>query len=195
MNTQTTFPKNYSRCDLKDNLLEHLDLIIDIPDYPVEGVTFKDVTPLIADAKAFQAAIDTIARQFFDKGITKVLGAEARGVIIGAPVAYVLGAGFVPARKPGKLPRATYDQSYNLEYGQATIQIHQDAFCSHDRVLIVDDLLATGGTALAQAELVARSGATLVGMGFLMELAFLNPRGIIASHLDTDIYSAIIVED
>lgn len=178
MNTQTTFPKNYSRCDLIDNLLEHLDLIIDIPDYPVEGVTFKDVTPLIADAKAFQAAIDTIAKQFFDKGITKVLG-----------------AGFVPARKPGKLPRATYDQSYNLEYGQATIQIHQDAFCSHDRVLIVDDLLATGGTALAQAELVARSGATLVGMGFLMELAFLNPRGIIASHLDTDIYSAIIVED
>lgn len=195
MNTQPTFPQSYSKHDLKDSLLEHLDLVIDIPNYPVEGVTFKDVTPLIADAKAFQAAIDTIAKQFLDKGITKVLGAEARGFIIGAPVAYALGAGFVPARKPGKLPRATYDQSYALEYGQATIQIHQDAFCSDDRVLIVDDLLATGGTALAQAELVARSGATLVGMGFLMELAFLDPRGKIASRINTDIYSAIIIED
>lgn len=195
MNTQPTFPKSYSKHDLKDSLLEHLDLIIDIPNYPVEGVTFKDVTPLIADAKAFQAAIDTIAKQFLDKGITKVLGAEARGFIIGAPVAYALGAGFVPARKPGKLPRATYDQSYDLEYGQATIQIHQDAFCPDDRVLIVDDLLATGGTALAQAELIARSSATLVGMGFLMELTFLDPRGKIASHINTDIYSAIIIED
>ena len=104
MNTQTTFPKNYSRCDLKDNLLEHLDLIIDIPDYPVEGVTFKDVTPLIADAKAFQAAIDTIAKQFFDKGITKVLGAEARGFIIGAPVAYVLGRWVCTGTKARKTP-------------------------------------------------------------------------------------------
>ena len=145
-----------------------------------------------SNASAVSATIGILAQA--SSSSLRIMRA-ARGFIIGAPVAYVLGAGFVPARKPGKLPRATYDQSYNLEYGQATIQIHQDAFCSHDRVLIVDDLLATGGTALAQAELVAHSGATLVGMGFLMELAFLNPRGIIASHLDTDIYSAIIVED
>lgn len=195
MNTQSAFPKNYSKNDLENSLLEYLDLIVDIPNHPIEGVTFKDVTPLIANAQAFQAAINTIAGQFFNQSVTKVLGAEARGFIIGAPVAYALGAGFVPARKPGKLPRATYDQSYDLEYGQATIQIHQDTFCPDDRVLIVDDLLATGGTALAQAELIARSGATLVGMGFLMELAFLDPRGKIASHINTDIYSAIIIED
>lgn len=177
------------------SLLPYRDLIIDIPDYPIKGVTFKDVTPLMADAGAFHAAIDAIASYFADGAITKVVGAEARGFIIGAPVAYALGAGFVPARKPGKLPRATYDQTYDLEYGQATIQIHQDALTKEDRVLIVDDLLATGGTALAQAELVARSGASLVGMGFLMELAFLDPRTKIAAHLATDIYSAIVVAE
>lgn len=187
MNTQSSCPKNA--------LLDHLGRIIDIPNYPIEGVTFKDVTPLMGDAEAFHVAIDTIASYFSDRAITKVLGAEARGFIIGAPVAYVLHAGFVPARKPGKLPRATFDQTYDLEYGQATIQIHQDALKPCDRVLIVDDLLATGGTALAQAELVKRSGATLVGMGFLTELAFLEPRKHIAARLNTDIYSALIVEE
>lgn len=190
-----TTPLAPHNSSIAPSLLPYRDLIIDIPDYPIKGVTFKDVTPLIADAGAFRAAIDAIASHFADGAITKVVGAEARGFIIGAPVAYTLGAGFVPARKPGKLPRATYDQTYDLEYGQATIQIHQDALKKDDRVLIVDDLLATGGTALAQADLVARSGATLVGMGFLMELAFLHPRAKIAPRFTTDVYSAIVVDE
>ena len=120
--------------------------IIDIPDYPEPGVIFKDITPLFDDAEALRAVVDAIADHFADKGVTKVVGAEARGFLVGVPVAYRLGCGFVPARKPGKLPRAVYSQSYSLEYGTDELQIHRDALSADDTVLIVDDLIATGGT-------------------------------------------------
>lgn len=133
--------------------------IVSIPDYPTPGVIFKDVTTLFKDAEAFGALVDEIAGAFEGKGITKVVGAEARGFLVGAPVAYRLNAGFVPARKPGKLPREVYSQTYALEYGTDELQIHKDALTPDDRVLIVDDLVATGGTAVATAELVEKSGA------------------------------------
>ena len=121
--------------------------IASIPDYPEPGVVFKDITPLLADGKGFSAVIDAIADRFKDAGVTKVVGAEARGFMIGAPVAYRLNAGFVPARKPGKLPRATLSEEYELEYGVDRLEIHADALCADDVVLLVDDLVATGGTA------------------------------------------------
>ena len=154
--------------------------IIDIPDYPEPGVVFKDITPLFDDSEALRAAIDAIADHFAEQGVTKVVGAEARGFMVGAPIAYRLGCGFVPARKPGKLPREVYSQSYSLEYGTDELQIHRDALTEQDRVLIVDDLIATGGTAVATAQLVEQSGATVVGFGFILELCFLNPRDIVA---------------
>ena len=164
-----------------------------IPDYPEPGIIFVDLTSLMMDADALQAAVDRIADQFAGKGITKVVGAEARGFIIGTPVAYKLHAGFVPARKPGKLPREVISQSYELEYGTDSLQIHADAIKPGDVVLIVDDLVATGGTAEAQAKLIKQFGATLAGMGFLMELAFLNPRQAIAKVTDADVFSLVQV--
>lgn len=155
-------------------------LIRDIPNWPSEGVIFKDITPLLGDAEGFKAAIDAIADCFADAGITKVLGAEARGFIFGAPIAYRLGAGFVPARKPGKLPCETSSVTYELEYGTDTLEIHADGFTSDDVVLIVDDVMATGGTAAAKAELVKLSGAKLAGFGFVMELDFLSGRDKLA---------------
>lgn len=170
------------------------DLIVSIPNYPEKGVVFKDITPMIGDAQGFSAVIDEMAEHYLGKGITKVVGAEARGFLIGAPVAYRLGAGFVPARKPGKLPREVISREYDLEYGTDEIQIHADALAENDRVLIVDDLVATGGTAIAQAKLVEKTGAALVGFGFAMELAFLHPREIIQKEFSQDIYSLIVVE-
>ena len=152
--------------------------IIDIPDYPEPGVVFKDITPLFDDAEALRAVVDAIADHFAGRGVTKVVGAEARGFLVGVPVAYRLGCGFVPARKPGKLPRAVYSQSYELEYGTDELQIHQDALSPEDRVLIVDDLIATGGTAVATARLVEQSGASIEGFSFILELEFLKPRDI-----------------
>ena len=137
--------------------------------------------------------IDAIAEHFKDAGVTKVVGAEARGFMIGAPVAYRLHAGFVPARKPGKLPREVRSESYDLEYGSDELQIHADAIEPDDVVLIVDDLVATGGTAEAQAKLIKQFGASLAGMGFLMELAFLNPRQAIAKVTDADVFSLVQV--
>ena len=154
--------------------------ITDIPDYPEPGVIFKDITTLLKEPEGFKATIDAIADHFKDAGITKVVGAEARGFMIGAPVAYSLGAGFVPARKPGKLPREVRSESYELEYGTDSLEIHTDALDENDVVLIVDDLVATGGTAVAQAHLIEQFGAKLAGMGFLMELDFLNPCEAIA---------------
>ena len=168
--------------------------IIDIPNYPQEGVTFKDITPLIADSQGFSAIIDEIANHFKDAGITKVLGAEARGFMIGAPVAYALNAGFVPARKPGKLPRKTIKKEYALEYGTDALEIHEDALGPSDVVLIVDDLVATGGTVTAQIDLINQCGARLAGMGFLMELAFLDPRNLISKSTEAEIYSLVIVQ-
>ncbi len=167
--------------------------ITDIVDYPKSGVVFKDITTLLKDPDGFEATIDAIAEHFKDAGVTKVVGAEARGFMIGAPVAYRLHAGFVPARKPGKLPREVRSESYDLEYGSDELQIHADAIEPDDVVLIVDDLVATGGTAEAQAKLIKQFGASLVGMGFLMELAFLNPRQAIAKVTDADVFSLVQV--
>lgn len=167
--------------------------ITDIPDYPEPGVVFKDITTLLKEPEGFQATIDAIAEHFAGAGVTKVVGAEARGFMIGAPVAYKLGAGFVPARKPGKLPREVRSESYELEYGTDELQIHTDALDENDVVLIVDDLIATGGTAIAQAKLVEQFGAKLAGFGFLMELDFLNPREAVAKATDAEMFSLVHV--
>lgn len=172
----------------------YTDLVVDIPDYPEPGVIFKDITPLIADPQGFSAVIDGLAEHFMGLGITKVVGAEARGFLVGAPVAYRLAAGFVPARKPGKLPRDVISQAYALEYGTDEIQIHADALSPDDRVLIIDDLVATGGTAVACAQLVEKVGAKVIGFGFALELAYLNPRDVISQHFDQEVYSLITVE-
>lgn len=167
--------------------------IIDIPDYPEPGVVFKDITPLFDDAKALRAAIDALAAHFADNGITKVVGAEARGFMVGVPVAYALGCGFVPARKPGKLPRDVFSQSYSLEYGTDELQIHRDALTNDDHVLIVDDLVATGGTAVATAQLVEQSGATVAGFAFILELCFLHPRQTIAAECPQEVFTLVKV--
>ena len=153
--------------------------IVDIPDYPEPGVVFKDITPLFDDAEALRAVVDEIASHFEGRGVTKVVGAEARGFLVGVPVAYRLGCGFVPARKPGKLPREVYSETYSLEYGTDELQIHRDALTAEDRVLVVDDLVATGGTAVATARLVEQSGASVEGFAFILERSFLGPRDVI----------------
>ena len=169
-------------------------LIVDVLDYPKAGVVFKDVTPVLADAEAFAAVVDDLAAHFEGLGVTKVVGAEARGFLVGSAVAYKLGAGFVPARKPGKLPRETLSEDYDLEYGKNTLEIHADALNENDVVLIIDDLIATGGTAVAMVKLVERSGAHLAGMGFFMELAFLDPRSLVAEVTDVEVFSLVAVE-
>ena len=174
--------------------VDYESLIVSIPDYPEPGVIFKDITPLFADAQGMAAAIDNIADHFINKGITKVVGAEARGFLVGAPVAYRLNAGFVPARKPGKLPREVYSQTYALEYGTDELQIHKDALTPDDRVLIVDDLVATGGTAVATAELVEKSGAKVAGFSFMLELTYLHPREEIAKKYDEEVFTLIQVQ-
>jgi len=152
------------------------DHIRDVPDFPTPGVVFKDLTPLLAHPQAFASAVRAIDLPFRTAGINKVVGIEARGFIFAAPVAVTLGAGFIPVRKPGKLPWRTEEASYSLEYGRDTLAIHADAIEPDDRVLIVDDVIATGGTAMATAELVRRLGGTVVGLGFLVELGFLGGR-------------------
>ena len=149
-------------------------LVRDVPDYPQPGVVFKDITPLLGDGKAFAAVIDALAAIYGP--VDKVAGIEARGFILAAPVACRLGAGFVPIRKKGKLPGATFAEDYNLEYGTATIEVLTDAFAPAERVLVIDDVLATGGTARATADLVQRTGAQVAGLAVLLELSFLNGR-------------------
>lgn len=156
--------------------------IRDIHDFPKPGIVFKDITPLLASPEGFREAIDLLAAPFADAKITKVLGAEARGFILGGALAYVLGAGFVPARKPGKLPWNTTSAEYALEYGVDQLEMHTDALVAGDRVLIVDDVLATGGTAAAKADLVVRNGAEVIGFTFLMELDFLHGREKLGDH-------------
>jgi adenine phosphoribosyltransferase len=151
-----------------------LSRIRDVPDYPRPGVLFKDITPLLADPAAFAATVAGLADGY--AAVDKVAGIEARGFIFAAPVACTLGAGFVPVRKQGKLPGPSYAQTYDLEYGTATIEVHQDAFSPGERVLIVDDVLATGGTAAASTELVRRCGATVEAVVVLLELGFLDGR-------------------
>jgi adenine phosphoribosyltransferase len=150
--------------------------IRDVPDWPNRGVLFKDITPLLADPVAFGGVVDEIVAHWGRGTVDKVVGIEARGFLLAAPVAYHFGAGIVPVRKAGKLPVSTYATSYDLEYGQATLEVHQDAFHSGDRVVIVDDVLATGGTAAAAVELVERAGAEVVGLSVLMELEALTGR-------------------
>lgn len=150
--------------------------IRDVPDFPRKGIVFKDITTLLKDAAAFREAIDKLAERYKEKGIDVVVGVEARGFIIASPLAYKLGAGIIPIRKKGKLPAATLRASYQLEYGEDELEIHRDAFGRGDRVLIVDDLLATGGTSLAAAELVNRLKGDIVELAFLIELTFLKGR-------------------
>ena len=153
-------------------------LVRDVPDYPQVGVVFKDITPLLGDGKAFAEVVDALAATYGP--VEKVAGIEARGFILAAPVALRLGAGFVPIRKKGKLPGATFAQDYNLEYGTATIEVLTDAFAPGERVLVIDDVLATGGTARATADLVQRAGAQVAGLAVLLELSFLNGRAKLA---------------
>jgi len=153
------------------------DLIRDIPDFPQLGVAFKDITPLLASAAALAWCVTTLADAFAERPIDKVIGVEARGFIVAAPVAVRLGAGFVPVRKPGKLPWKTRSETYSLEYGVDSLEIHRDALAEGERVLIIDDVLATGGTAAATARLARASGAEVAGFGCIIELTFLGGRG------------------
>jgi len=153
------------------------DHIRDIPDFPKPGVVFKDITPLLADVDAFRFTVDALADHFSGKRVDKVLGIEARGFIIAAPVAYRFGCGFVPVRKAGKLPWDVEKQEYVLEYGTDLLEIHRDAVAPGERALIVDDVLATGGTAGAAVRLVERLGGEVAGLGFVIELGFLQGRG------------------
>jgi adenine phosphoribosyltransferase len=154
--------------------------IRDVPDFPQPGVLFRDITPLLADPEAFRIAIDGMAAPF--AGIDRVVAIESRGFILGAPVAYRLGAGLVLVRKSGKLPAATLREDYGLEYGTNTVEIHEDAIRAGERVVIVDDVLATGGTVRAAANLAERLGATVVGVSLLIELAFLGGRERLGSY-------------
>lgn len=159
-----------------------------IKDFPKKGIVFRDITTLLNDGEAFRYSVERMVEHWKDKKIDAVLGAEARGFIYGGAVAYGLGIGFIPVRKPGKLPYETHEASYDLEYGKNILQIHVDAFKKGDKILIVDDLVATGGTAKAKAGLVEEMGGIVVGFCFLIELEFLNPRELLKGY---DVFSLI----
>jgi adenine phosphoribosyltransferase len=161
-----------------------LSRIREVADYPEPGVMFKDITPLLADPAAFSALTDAFADIAERTGATKVVGLEARGFILGAPVAVRAGLGFIPVRKAGKLPGATLGQRYDLEYGSAEIEVHAEDLSADDRVLVVDDVLATGGTAEASLQLIRRAGAQVAGVAVLMELSFLDGRARLEAALD-----------
>ena len=169
-------------------------LTVDVPDWPEKGVTFKDITPVLADHHAFSAIITALAAAGRDDHgtvvVDKVVGMEARGFILAAPVALALGIGFVPVRKAGKLPRAAHAVSYALEYGEATLEVHVDAFTAGQRVLVVDDVLATGGTAAATLGLIEQAGGTVVGFSVLLELEFLGARAKLAPR---DVHALLVV--
>ena len=166
-------------------LKEH---IRDIPDFPKPGVLFKDITPLLADKKAFTYTIDSIAHQYDSDEIDKVLGIEARGFMVAAPLAYRFTAGLIPVRKKGKLPWEVESETYSLEYGDDHLELHRDAIVPGERILIVDDVLATGGTASATARLTERCGGKVAGIATIMELSFLGGRDKLASY---DVFSLI----
>jgi adenine phosphoribosyltransferase len=157
-------------------------IIRDVPDFPKQGIVFKDITTLLQDGDAFRLAVNRMLKKYLDVKIDKVLGIEARGFVFGGVLAYKLGSGFVPARKPGKLPYRSIREEYTLEYGSNALEIHEDSIQSGDRVLIVDDLLATGGTALAAAKLVEKLGGEIAGIEFLIELGFLHGRDKLAGY-------------
>jgi adenine phosphoribosyltransferase len=156
--------------------MDYKRLIREVPDFPQPGVLFYDITTLLKDAEGFRTILDTLTAKYRDKQISKIVGIESRGFIVGAPLAYQLGTGFVPVRKPGKLPADLYEVKYNLEYGSNSLAIHRDAITMGERVLIVDDLLATGGTAAATVHLVRQLGGDIVGVQFLLELKALRGR-------------------
>ena len=159
-----------------NSLREIYQAIRDVPDFPKPGIVFKDITPLLLSPRVFRRAVDFMAAPFRGSGVTRVVSIESRGFLLGAPVALALEAGLVPIRKPGKLPSATGRVEYTLEYGTDALEMHQDAVSGKDRVLIVDDVLATGGTAEAAARLVRTRDAAVVGFTFLIELDFLKGR-------------------
>jgi len=162
---------------MNQKTIENLkDSIRSIPDFPKKGILFRDITTLLKDARKFRDAVEIIAAKYQEKKIDKVAAVEARGFIFGGALAYKLGAGFVPIRKKGKLPAEVHEVTYQLEYGQDTLQVHRDAICPQDKVLIVDDLLATGGTAKAACRLIEESGAQIIGIEFLIELTDLRGR-------------------
>jgi adenine phosphoribosyltransferase len=168
---------------------EHLKQYIrDIADFPQPGVLYRDITPLLANAAAFKEVLDALAAQYRGANIEAIVAVESRGFIFGAPLAYILGVPFVTARKFGKLPYTTINVAYQLEYGEAIIEMHTDALTPGQRVLIVDDLLATGGTTAATVELVEKLGAEVVGVAFVIELTFLNGRARLGDH---DIFALI----
>ena len=150
--------------------------IRDVPDFPKPGITFKDITPLLKSPEALENVLDLWAKRYSDKKIDVIVAMESRGFIFGAALANRIGAGFVPVRKPGKLPWKTFSETYELEYGQDTLQIHQDALKAGDNVVVIDDVLATGGTAAASIRLVEKAGGKIVEASFLIELNFLNGR-------------------
>lgn len=161
--------------------MDHLKAKIrHVPDFPKPGILFYDITTLLSDAKGFRDTVDALAAPYMGEDIDQVVGIESRGFIVGAAVANALGCGFVPIRKPGKLPATCLKENYNLEYGTDTLEIHADAMTKDARVLIVDDVLATGGTARAATDLVRRLGGKVVGLAFLIELDFLNGRSRLA---------------
>jgi adenine phosphoribosyltransferase len=160
----------------------------DIKDFPKEGIVFKDITPLLADKKAFQYAIDMLCDKFVGNKVDYVLGAEARGFIMASAMAYKLDAGFIPARKPGKLPYNTCKEVYELEYGTDSLEVNEDAIKQGDKVLVVDDVLATGGTAAAKVALVQKQGGIVFGPAFLIELTFLDGRRKLSN---LDVFSLI----
>jgi len=161
----------------------------DVPDFPKEGILFKDITPILQDPKLFKYAMSLFEEQIKDKGITKVAAVDARGFFFGGVLCERMGLGLVPIRKQGKLPYDTFEESYDLEYGQATLAIHQDAFEPGEKVVLIDDLLATGGTAAASARLIEKAGGEVAQIQFLIELAFLNGREALK---DYDIYVPIV---
>jgi adenine phosphoribosyltransferase len=168
--------------------IELLQKIRSVPDFPKKGIVFRDITTLIRDKNAFQQTVDLLADRYRHAGIDKVVSIEARGFIFGAPLAYVLHTGFVPVRKPGKLPATVMRQEYSLEYGTDAIEMHTDAIVPGENVLLLDDLLATGGTIRAACDLVQRAGGHIVGLAFLIELSFLHGRDRLKEY---DVYSVL----
>jgi adenine phosphoribosyltransferase len=164
-------------------------LIRDVPDFPKPGILFKDITPLLADPRAFTTVLDLIAEHYAGRGVDTVVGIESRGFIFGAALAARTMSSFVPVRKPGKLPAATDRVTYSLEYGSDSLEMHKDSLRPGARVLVVDDVIATGGTAAASIELVRRQGGHVVGLAFAIELTFLEGRARLPS--DTEIYSVL----
>lgn len=164
------------------SIAELTQAIRNVPDFPKPGIQFKDITPVLADARLFDGAMNLLVEAHCKAGVQKVVGIDARGFIFGAVAAIKLGAGFVPVRKKGKLPWTTHEQSYDLEYGSATVAVHIDSVKPGERVLLVDDLLATGGTAAAAVRLLEKLGAQIVGLDFLIELKFLDGRSRLAGY-------------